>query len=261
LDALITRLDALLEELVLAEAEHADVIGAVSAQHHRGAVNLVHYTRMRQHDLRELQNDLMDIGATSLATTEAHVRAKVRAARNVLAALRGDVGPWGLEAIDDALDEGDDILEANSRAVFGSMRAGRPTRIMVTLPGEAADDPGMVAAFVEAGMDVARINCAHDDPAAWARMAASVRAAADRAGREVLVSMDVPGPKLRTGPIVDGPSVGRARVTRSESGRILAPARIWLTDRDAPALPPLPAAPASRPCLRRSPRCVPVTRS
>jgi hypothetical protein len=46
-------------------------------------VNLVHYTGLRQHDLRELQNDLMDIGATSLATTEADVRAKVRVARSM----------------------------------------------------------------------------------------------------------------------------------------------------------------------------------
>ena len=30
----------------------------------------VHYTILRQHDRRELQNDLMDVGATSLATTE-----------------------------------------------------------------------------------------------------------------------------------------------------------------------------------------------
>jgi pyruvate kinase len=249
LDALITRLDTLLEDLVLAEAEHADDIGAVASQHHRGAVNLVHYTRMRQHDLRELQNDLMDIGATSLATTEAHVRAKVRAARNVLAALRGDAGRWNLQEIDDALDEGDEILDANSHEVFGSMRPGRPTRIMVTLPGEAADDPELVSSFVAAGMDVARINCAHDDPAAWARMAASVRAAADRAGRQVLVSMDLPGPKLRTGPIVDGPSVGRARVTRNESGQVLVPARIWLTRPDAPAQPPRQATPAARPTL------------
>ena len=222
LDALITRLDVLLEDLVLAEAEHVDVIDGVAEQHHRGAVNLVHYTRLRQHDLRELQNDLMDIGATSLATTEAHVRAKVRAARNVLAALRGDAGPWDLQAIDDALDEGDEILDANSHAIFGSMRPGRPTRIMVTLPGAAADDSELVSSFVDAGMDVARINCAHDDPAAWARMVASVRAASAKAGRQVLVSMDLPGPKLRTGPIVAGPSVGRARVTRSESGRVLA---------------------------------------
>jgi len=246
LDALITRLEMLLEDLVLAEAEHADVIGAVAPQHHRGAVNLVHYTRLRQHDLRELQNDLMDIGATSLATTEAHVRAKVHAARNVLAALRGDAGPWDLQEVDDALDEGDEILDANSQAIFGPMRPGRPTRIMVTLPGEAANDPGLVSSFVDAGMDVARINCAHDDPAAWARMAASVRAAAGRAGRQVLVSMDVPGPKLRTGPIVDGPSVGRARVTRNESGQVLAPARIWLTHVDAPARSSLRTPPAGR---------------
>ena len=92
--ALIARLDRLLEDFVTAEVEHAEVIGAVAEQHRRGAVNLVHYTRLRQHDLRELQNDLMDIGATSLATTEADVRAKVLAARNVLAALRGDAGPW-----------------------------------------------------------------------------------------------------------------------------------------------------------------------
>jgi pyruvate kinase len=249
LDALIARLDTLLEDLVRAEVEHADVISAVAGEHRRGAVNLVHYTRLRQHDQRELQNDLMDIGATSLASTEAHVRAKIRAARNVLAALRGDPGPWDLTAIDDALDEGDEILDANSHAVFGPMRPGRPTRIMVTLPGEAADDPELVAAFVDAGMDVARINCAHDDPAAWARMAASVRAAAANAGRQVLVSMDLPGPKLRTGPIVDGPSVGRARVTRDDNGRILAPARIWLTCLDAPATPPVPNPPAVRPPL------------
>jgi pyruvate kinase len=249
LDELINRLDALLEDLVLAEAEHADVIGAVAEQHHRGAVNLVHYTRLRQQDLRELQNDLMDIGATSLATTEAHVRAKVHAARNVLAALRGDAGPWDLQEIDDALDEGDEILDANSHAIFGPMRPGRPTRIMVTLPGEAANDPELVSSFVDTGMDVARINCAHDNPQAWARMASNVRAASAKAGRQVLVSMDLPGPKLRTGPIVDGPSVGRARVTRNERGQILALAKIWLTALDSPTQPPRCEPHAARPTL------------
>ena len=96
LDALITRLDALVAELARAEAEHADVIGAVCPQHHRGAVNLVHYTTLRQQDLRALQNDLMDIGATSLATTEADVRAKVQAARAVLAALCAGIPAHGI---------------------------------------------------------------------------------------------------------------------------------------------------------------------
>ncbi len=249
LDVLITRLDALVAELARAETAHADVIAAVCAQHRRGAVNLVHYATLRHQDLRALQNDLMDIGATSLATTEADVRAKVQAARNVLAALRGDHGPWHLAATNQALDGGDDVLDANSREVFGVMRPGRPTRIMVTLPGEAATDPELVAAMVEAGMDVARINCAHDDRAAWTRMAAHVRAAAATAGRQVLVSMDLPGPKLRTGPIADGPAVGRARVTRDETGQVVAPARIWLTPADAVKPSPAPIAPGARPAL------------
>jgi len=249
LDMLIARLDTLLDDLTQAEAEYAPAIAAVAPAHRAGAVNLVHYTALRRHDRRELQNDLMDIGATSLATAEANVRAKVQAARNVLAALRGDTGPWHLDAINNALDEGDTILNANSDAVFGPMRPARPTRIMVTFPSEAATDPALVTALVDAGMDVARINCAHDNPAAWERMAANVRAAATTTRRSVAVSLDLPGPKLRTGPILDGPPVGRARVTRNESGHVLAPARIWLTPEHNPTSPPEPRAPARRPAL------------
>ena len=246
LDALIADLDLLLDDLVQAQAENAGVLADVAPAHRDGAVNLVHYTTLRRHDRRDLQNDLLDIGVTSLATTEANVHAKVRAARNVLAALRGDAGPWDLAGINDAIDQGDRTLDANARAVFGPMRPGRPTRIMVTLPSEAADDPKLVAGLVDAGTDIARINCAHDDPHAWARMAANVRAASTAAGRPVLVSMDLPGPKLRTGPILDGPAVGRARVTRDQSGQLLAPARIWLTPVGASAPAPAPTAATAR---------------
>jgi pyruvate kinase len=258
LGELIDRLDTLLGDFTLAQAEHAEAIAAVAEVHRAGAVNLVHYMILRRHDRRALQNDLIDIGVTSLATTEANVRAKVQAARNVLAALRGDPGPWDLKALNDALDHGDEILEANSTALFGAMRAGRPTRIMVTLPSEAGlragsetgQDAGLVTGFVVAGMDIARVNCAHDDPAAWARMADRARAAGAEAGRRVQVSMDLPGPKLRTGPILDGPAVGRARVTRDEVGQVLAPARLWLTSMRAPAPAPAPVAPAVQDTLR-----------
>ena len=253
LDDLIVQLDTLLDELAQAQTDHAAAIDSVAHVHTEGAVNLVHYLALRAHDRRELQNDLMDLGATSLATSEANVRAKVRAARHVLAALAGRPGDWDLAAINRALDGGDEILAANTRDVLGPTRPARPTRIMVTLPSEAAADPDLVEGLVRAGMDVARINCAHDDPLAWAEMAHSVRAAAAAAGRPVLVSMDLPGPKLRTGPIADGPAVGRARVTRDETGRVIAPALLWLTSTSTaaavPAPAPAPAPPAARPPL------------
>jgi pyruvate kinase len=249
LDRLLSELDGLLADLDTAEVEHAEVIDAVADVHRRGAVNLVHYSELRRHDRRELQNDLMDLGVTSLATSEADVRAKVIAARNVLCALRGDAGPWPLHAINEALDEGDRILTDNADAIFGTMRAGRSTRIMVTLPSSAADDPGLVVALAGAGMDVARVNCAHDDTAAWARMAGNVRAASATSGRDAGVSMDLPGPKLRTGPIVNGPAVGRARVTRLESGQVVAPARVWFTSSQNPSAPPAIPSPGGRPTL------------
>jgi pyruvate kinase len=244
-----SRLDALLAALDGAEVEHAADIAAVAEVHRAGALNLVHFTTMRQLDLRELQADLMDMGITSQAGAGADVRAKVVAARTLVAALQGDHEVRDLDALRRALARGESILETNSRALFGPMREGRPTRIMVTLPSEAAHEPDLVASFVRAGMDVARINCAHDDPTAWADMAHHVRAAAATAGRQVLVSMDLPGPKLRTGPMAPGPCVGRARVTRSESGQVLAPATIRLTSREAPAPGPPPGGPASRPVL------------
>jgi pyruvate kinase len=80
-------------------------------------------------------------------------------------------------------------------------------------------------------------------------MAQNVRAASTATGRDVGVSMDLPGPKLRTGPIATGPAVGRARVTRAESGQVVAPARIWLTNSLNPAPPPAVGSPARRPTL------------
>jgi pyruvate kinase len=84
-------------------------------------------------------------------------------------------------------------------------------RIMVTLPAAAAGDFGLARQMVQAGMDIARINCAHDDAAAWAAMAANIRRAARIAGRPVKILMDRGGPKLRTGPIAAGPAVLKLR--------------------------------------------------
>ena len=62
----------------------------------------------------------------------------------------------------------------------------------------------MLTAMVEAGMDVARLNFAHGTREQHAETARSIRAAAERAGREVAILGDLPGPKLRIGPVAGG---------------------------------------------------------
>jgi pyruvate kinase len=58
--------------------------------------------------------------------------------------------------------------------------------------------------MVEAGMDVARLNFSHGSAEEHAEVAQRVREAAGRAGRNVAVLQDLPGPKLRIGPLKDG---------------------------------------------------------
>jgi pyruvate kinase len=79
----------------------------------------------------------------------------------------------------------------------------RRTKIVATI-GPASRDPEILVRLVEAGMDVARLNFSHGTAAEHAEVASRVRDAANRAGRQVAVLQDLPGPKLRIGPLADG---------------------------------------------------------
>jgi pyruvate kinase len=79
----------------------------------------------------------------------------------------------------------------------------RRTKIVATI-GPASREPEVLVRMVEAGMDVARLNFSHGSAEEHAEVAGRVREAASRAGRNVAVLQDLPGPKLRIGPLKDG---------------------------------------------------------
>jgi pyruvate kinase len=78
----------------------------------------------------------------------------------------------------------------------------RRTKIVATI-GPASRDPETLARLVEAGLDVARLNFSHGDRDLHAENAARVRAASAAVGRPVAILQDLPGPKLRIGPLAD----------------------------------------------------------
>jgi pyruvate kinase len=92
---------------------------------------------------------------------------------------------------------GHTLLRAHSEAALGPAPPNRTVRIMVTLPPEAARTYELVRGLVADGMDVARVNCAHDDSAAWAQMAEHVRRASDETGRPCRICFDLVGPRAR----------------------------------------------------------------
>ena len=244
----LDRVLALLDVVVAARRAAVAEIAGVRLRHRRSALNLVDYVAVRSQDVRELQRDLSALGLSSLGRMEAGVTTHLLNVVRALQALAGrpleapELPDLGVE-LDEPSRPGPETLGRNTTALLGSGHGGHHARIMVTFPSEAARDRRLVESMVRAGMDVARINCAHDGPEQWAAMIDHVRAAARKLDRDVRVAMDLAGPKLRTGPIEPGPRVEKIKPVRDATGRVVTPARLWLgepdpaLDDDAPVVP------------------------
>jgi pyruvate kinase len=243
-EALIDELWSLRQSMLEHQARLGAWLSEVDPGHVASAINLAHYLAMRRHDLRRLQQRLSWIGVSSLGRAETHVLANLDKVLGILHRLAGRA--WTSLTRDEPTgsQRGPALLAQHDEALFGPAPPERSVRIMVTLPGEAAHDDRLVEGLVRAGMDIARINCAHDDAAAWVAMSERARRAARRAGRPVRVLMDLGGPKLRTGAIAGGPPVVRIRPERDDYGRVTAAARIGLRPRGSSA-----AVDGAAPCL------------
>jgi pyruvate kinase len=215
---------------------------AVHEAHRRSARNLAHYLALRRHDIRKLQSQLALLGLSSLGRTESHVLKAVQAVHRVLNVLLGTDASLASPA-EPAVEvgEGAQLLENNTDALLGPTPLDRKVRIMVTMDTNAASNYELVRDLVRNGMDCMRINCAHDNPQAWLGMIQNLQKARKEVGRDCRILMDVAGPKLRTASIEPGPAVIKSRPKRDVYGRVVAPARIWLTPEDSPEPPPSPA--------------------
>lgn len=211
------------------EADFAGTLAGTDPLRRESLRNLLHYLAVRRHDLRQLQYALARLGLSSLGRMESHVLASLDAVLDALHRLAGRPAPADLgrrTPVD--FDTGRAILAEQAAAVLGPARRRGPTRIMVTLPSEAATDASLVADLIDEGMQIARVNGAHDERAAWSRMIRHVRAASRRLAKPCLVSFDLAGPKLRIGPMAPGPAAARWHPRRDPLGRVVEPARVVL---------------------------------
>jgi pyruvate kinase len=234
---LIQQLTTLRAEMIELERRHIAASGRPHPNNKDSQRNLLHYLAFRRRDLRSLQQELAALGLSSLGRAESHVLASVDAVLNALSLIGKMQGSRPLEMAS-GLQIGDRLLETHSQDLLGPGPAGRTVRIVVTLPSEAETEYSLVHSLLEEGMDVARINCAHEGPAAWDRMIRHVRRAARVQGRSCRILMDLAGPKLRTGPVEPGLAVQKWRPTRDALGSVLLPARVWLTCAQNTVSPP-----------------------
>ena len=214
------------------------------------ARNLAHYLALRHRDLREVQRRMRTAGLSSLGRAESRVMPTLDAVARLLAAATGAPAPDTGSA---GFFDGETRIAARADALLGAPSSHSPVRLMVTLPSEAADEPRFAARLARLGVESVRINCAHDDEAAWNRMIRHVRQAEGPDGRRMKVLMDLPGPKIRTGAVRDKKDL--ARVYCGDDLAITLPGRLDEAPRRTPAIECLhaqalaAAEPGHRVCL------------
>jgi len=223
---------------MLANAERlAPWMRTMHAERIPSAINLAHYLALRQIDFRPVQAQLSWLGITSLGRSETHVLANLDKALGILHLLVGE--PWRSLTHEEPVGSrrGPALLRGHAASLLGEAPANRGVRIMVTLPSESASNPALIEELVAAGMDVARINCAHDTATQWRAMARHVRKASRKSGRPVRILMDLGGPKLRTGPVASAQGVVKLKPHRDALGRVVTAARLAVRPPGSLAVP------------------------
>ena len=227
IDSIISQLQPIRLEVLQAEQHFREELDHVHLANLQSARNLVHYMSLRRHDIRELQEDLGRLALSSLGRLESHVTATLDALLALLYRIAGK--EWHGRAIEETFaefDSGSVLLEKHTAESLGEAPAGRNVRIMVTMPSEAADDPYLVRDFLDRGMNIMRINCAHDSAEEWLRMVENLRAAQKETAKPCKIGFDLAGPKLRTGPVCPNPGIIRWKPERNELGQVTTSAFI-----------------------------------
>ena len=226
--SLIQELQLVRQSMLEREAAMQAELARTAPHYRESARNLIHYLALRMHDIRPLQEQLAWLGLSSLGRSGSHALDSVDKVLGILHCLTG------LEWADKSHDEpgagpnSRRLLETHAVDLLGECPPARAVRIMVTLPATAATDYGVVRELMDAGMDIARINCEYDDPDTWRALALNVRRAAASAQRNVRILMDLCGPKIRTGEVAPRPPVLRVRPQRDDFGRPYRPYRLGL---------------------------------
>ncbi len=213
------------------ENTYKDEILRVHPVYQKSAQNLVHYLAFRSFEINDLQEELRDLGLPGLSNVEAHVLESLLSIKTIVNHLLGNQVIESQQGIV-SIKKGQKLLNQNTKYLFGYRSKKRRTRIMVTMPNTAAADKKFVGRIIRLGMNSARINCAHDGPEVWEKIASNIRETKTTLKKNCSIMMDLGGPKLRTGPIKQGAQVVHIKPKRDEQGIITSPAKIWIAPPD-----------------------------
>ena len=239
---LLDELKTLRDAMDRIEIEEQATLAAIAPRFQASAINLLHFIAFHRNNHPGLQMAMREAGLCSLGGCDGHLHASLSTVIGVLQKLEGlPAEPSSPSAAPSSLG-GQALMQAHGERLLGGQLGEesrtRTAAIMVTLPALATEQAALIAELVEAGMDIARINCGHDGPEVWNNLVTLVRSAAAAAGRDVRIAMDLAGPKIRIGALPSQPGVVDARPLRNRYGTLLQSARILAVPMEGADVPP-----------------------
>ncbi|WP_276134398.1 pyruvate kinase [Polluticoccus soli] len=191
--ALVTELERFLRVMDEAVEQQVHAIENIHPDQQISARNLLQYLKLRSEDIRPLQDRLHLLGLSSLNSSESHIRAQVEA---ILQMLGKEIQNEELSPCNYHVAR--NLLYNRSIQLFGTKDVEAIPYIMITFDARFADDVKLVTKLLERGMNIARINCAHDNRETWMKMINTTRTACRKTGLACKIYMDLAGPKIRT---------------------------------------------------------------
>lgn len=193
LDEIRKGLELLESRLIKAIETTATLLQEIHPSQSESAINLVKYLAFRRNDRRDLQLTLHAHGLSALSNAESHIHCQIQAVLERLGHTYSE------EEISDCnLLHSKALLDRNSKALFSQQGAPQTPYLMVTLDSEIAADTERMKEFLREGMNVARINCAHEKAKSWHKIIDTIKAAETVTGLSCKIYMDLAGPKIRT---------------------------------------------------------------
>ncbi len=170
------------------------------------AKNLIHYLGLRAFKLKKVQAELSNLGLSSIGHSEGYTLANINHILRWLYLLKGEKYVIPTKSNHEpplTYFRNLQRLRKNTKRLFLQQKYDGNKLVMVTLPTEAASNPKMIRQLLKSGMNIARINCSHDNEEVWLQIIKRIKHESKALKLSCPIYMDLSGPKIRTGPIKD----------------------------------------------------------
>ena len=161
--------------------------------------NLVRYVTLRTSDLREVHDHLSELGISSLRSCESYVMHNVTSVLKLVKTLNGK--DWQPQSNVETLGykASKKLMNRNVNKLFNTAkRSNRKTKIMVTMPMEAAYDSSIIRTLIMHGMEIARIDLRKGTIDEWEQLVKNIKLETEELDLDCTIYMELPGPKIRT---------------------------------------------------------------